>query len=195
MSVVGYLRDVAEPENYFEIFAGRVSVGRADSNDIKLASRSVSSHHAELEIEPSARPSKMVVTDLGSRNATFVNEVRLLGSSRAVAFGDVLRFGYDTVTYRLVQELEGPRGQAPAAICPLLVARWCYVCLCVCVLTERMRCRRLCRVAAAGRKDTAARAAACGHAVGRGRRHEQVNGVRDVAAAILKSPIIVNLLH
>jgi pSer/pThr/pTyr-binding forkhead associated (FHA) protein len=129
MSVVGYLRDVAEPENYFEIFAGRVSVGRADSNDIKLTSRSVSSHHAELEIEPSARPPKMVVTDLGSRNATFVNEVRLLGSSRAVAFGDVVRFGYDTVTYRLVQELEGPRGQAPAAICPLLVFRWC-----VCVL-------------------------------------------------------------
>lgn len=132
MSVVGYLRDVAEPENYFEIFAGRVSVGRADSNDIKLTSRSVSSHHAELEIEPSARPPKMVVTDLGSRNATFVNEVRLLGSSRAVAFGDVVRFGYDTVTYRLVQELEGPRGQALAAICPLLVVRWCCVSLVVC---------------------------------------------------------------
>jgi len=118
MSVVGYLRDVSEPENYFEIYAGRVAVGRAESNDIKLASRSVSSHHAEIEIEPSSRPPKMVVTDLGSRNATFVNEVRLLGSSRAVAWGDVVRFGYDSVTYRLVQELEGPKGKAPADACP-----------------------------------------------------------------------------
>jgi hypothetical protein len=114
MSVVGYLRDVSEPENYFEVFAGRVTVGRAESNDIKISSRSVSSHHAEIEIEPSARPPKMVVTDLGSRNATFVNEVRLLGSSRAVAWGDVVRFGYDTVTYRLVQELEGPKGLMPS---------------------------------------------------------------------------------
>jgi len=114
MSVVGYLRDVADPGNYFEIFAGRVTVGRAESNDIKIASRSVSSHHAELEIEPSARPPKMVVTDMGSRNATFVNEVRLLGSNRPVSWGDVVRFGYDTVTYRLVQDLDVPgRGKTP----------------------------------------------------------------------------------
>jgi pSer/pThr/pTyr-binding forkhead associated (FHA) protein len=110
MSVVGYLRDVSEPENYFEVYAGRVTVGRADSNDIKIASRSVSSNHAEIEIEPSARPPKMLVTDLGSRNATFVNDVRLLGSSRAISWNDAIRFGYDTVTYRLVQELEEQQG-------------------------------------------------------------------------------------
>ena len=104
--IAGYLRDVAEPDNYHEVFVGRTTIGRAEGNDIKITSRSVSSHHAEIEIDEKGRPPKMVVTDLGSRNATFVNEVRLLGSNRVVSWGDVVRFGYDSVTYRLVKELD-----------------------------------------------------------------------------------------
>ena len=113
MSVVGYLVDVSDPTNYHEVFAGRVSVGRAESNDIKIASRSVSSHHAELELDPATRKPKDgigQVTDLGSRNATFVNEVRVLNSSVKVEWGAVLRFGYDNTTYRLLQELDEPKG-------------------------------------------------------------------------------------
>ena len=45
--VAGYLRDVAEPDNYHEVFVGRTTIGRAEGNDIKITSRSVSSHHAD----------------------------------------------------------------------------------------------------------------------------------------------------
>jgi len=119
MSVVGYLVDVSDPTNYHEVFAGRVSVGRAESNDIKIASRSVSSHHAEIELDPAARKPKDgigQVADLGSRNATFVNEVRVLNSSAKIEWGAVLRFGYDNTTYRLVQELDEPKGATRACL-------------------------------------------------------------------------------
>jgi len=91
MSVEGYLRDVSEPENYFEVYAGRVTVGRADSNDIKIASRSVSSNHAEIEIEPSVRPSKMLVTDLrpaGLRHGLFFSSHILLFFVKKINKGD-----------------------------------------------------------------------------------------------------------
>ena len=55
--------------------------------------------------------SKLVVTDVGpegegSRNATFLNEVRLQNGSQQFEWGDCIRFGYDTVTYRIVKDLE-----------------------------------------------------------------------------------------
>uniref|UniRef100_A0A7S4KWU3 FHA domain-containing protein n=1 Tax=Guillardia theta TaxID=55529 RepID=A0A7S4KWU3_GUITH len=106
MSVVGYLKDVSEPENYHELYEGRTTVGRADGNDIKILSRSVSGQHAALEIDLSTRPPRMVLQDLGSRNATFLNDIRLVSVSRPFEWNDTVRFGYDTCTYRLVETLE-----------------------------------------------------------------------------------------
>jgi len=106
MSVVGYLKDVSEPENYHELYEGKTTVGRAEGNDIKILSRSVSGQHAALEIDLSTRPPRMVLQDLGSRNATFLNDIRLVSVSRPFEWNDTVRFGYDTCTYRLVETLE-----------------------------------------------------------------------------------------
>eukprot|EP00960_Hanusia_phi_P037917 753191-Hanusia_phi.AAC.2 len=48
----------------------------------------------------------MVLQDLGSRNATFLNDIRLVSVSRPFEWNDTVRFGYDTCTYRLVETLE-----------------------------------------------------------------------------------------
>jgi hypothetical protein len=75
MSVIGFLRDVKTLEDVFELIDGRNSVGRGDGNEIKISSRSVSNNHAVIEIDVSQRQFYMAVKDLGSRNATWVNEV------------------------------------------------------------------------------------------------------------------------
>ena len=75
MSVVGYLRDVKTFEDVYELVDGKNSVGRGDGNEIKISSRSVSNNHAVIEVDVSQRQFYMVVKDLGSRNATWVNEV------------------------------------------------------------------------------------------------------------------------
>lgn len=77
MSVIGYLRDIKTLEDVFELVDGKNSVGRGDGNEIKISSRSVSNNHAVIEIDISQRQFYMAVKDLGSRNATWVNEVSL----------------------------------------------------------------------------------------------------------------------
>mmetsp|Transcript_52168 Transcript_52168/g.127391 ORF Transcript_52168/g.127391 Transcript_52168/m.127391 type:complete len:103 (-) Transcript_52168:11-319(-) len=101
MSVVGYLKDVNDSENIYEVTDGRLTIGRGEGNDVKIASRSVSNRHAELEMDLSQRQPKILIHDLGSRNATFVNEVRVMGTTKVIKWGDVLRFGYDQAAYRL----------------------------------------------------------------------------------------------
>lgn len=46
---------------------------------------------------------RILLRDLGSRNATFVNDIRVMGTSKTIKWGDVLRFGYDRPAYRLVK--------------------------------------------------------------------------------------------
>jgi adenylate cyclase len=62
-------------------------LGRAPGNDLVLQSVRVSSHHAAIE----PRGDAWVVRDLGSRNGTFVNGVRV--AEVALAEGDVLHVG------------------------------------------------------------------------------------------------------
>jgi len=73
-----------------ETRAGRLSLGRAEDNDVSLsgdAFPSISSHHALL-VE---RGAELWVEDQGSRNGTFVNEVRV--ERQALKAGDVLQLG------------------------------------------------------------------------------------------------------
>lgn len=39
MSIVGYLKDVNDAENLYEIMAGTLTIGRGEGNDVKIASR------------------------------------------------------------------------------------------------------------------------------------------------------------
>jgi hypothetical protein len=67
--------------------SGKVTVGRAEDNDLVLANPEVSRHHARLE--PDGKGWRAV--DLGSTNGTWVNGVRLDAAS--IAVGDEVAFG------------------------------------------------------------------------------------------------------
>jgi len=101
--VVGYLRDVNDGDNLYEVPEGRISIGRAEGSHIRLEDKSVSGVQAEIDINLASRPPKITLHDLGSRNGTFVNEVRVMGTSKGIKWGDVIRFGYDKKTYRLIK--------------------------------------------------------------------------------------------
>jgi len=62
-------------------------VGRDDECSVKLAGPDISRRHARLHCEGS----DIVVTDLGSRNGTFVNGSRI--KSASIGLHDVVRFG------------------------------------------------------------------------------------------------------
>lgn len=64
------------------------TIGRDPTNDIVLADRSVSGHHAVIQ----RLDAEWVLTDLQSRNGTVVNGDLLSGDSSITA-GDVVQFG------------------------------------------------------------------------------------------------------
>src|SRR5262245_38663211 len=64
-----------------------ISIGRDDSNDICIDSRSVSRRHCVIE----RKESQLVIRDLDSRNGTFVNDVPV--KERALQKGDQISIG------------------------------------------------------------------------------------------------------
>jgi pSer/pThr/pTyr-binding forkhead associated (FHA) protein/NADPH-dependent 2,4-dienoyl-CoA reductase/sulfur reductase-like enzyme len=64
------------------------NIGRHPDNDIVLADEYVSSHHAQVRLETSA----FMVSDTGSRNGTFLNDVPVI-SAAPLRQGDVIRVG------------------------------------------------------------------------------------------------------
>jgi hypothetical protein len=73
-----------------------LTVGRASNNAVVLADDTVSWHHAQMWVEGGAP----WVRDLGSRNGTFVNDERIVGSAR-LPEGAVVRVGASaTLTVR-----------------------------------------------------------------------------------------------
>jgi pSer/pThr/pTyr-binding forkhead associated (FHA) protein/S1-C subfamily serine protease len=66
-----------------------LTVGRAEQSDLAIDDDTVSSSHARLE--PNAASQRVIVTDLGSSNGTFLNDSRI--SSGRAQPGDLLRFG------------------------------------------------------------------------------------------------------
>ena len=73
-----------------ELEDGKYRVGRDDRAEIIIPNPTVSSRHAELEI----RGDHVTVRDLGSSNGTFINGVRLEGSSaNNVTASDDIQFG------------------------------------------------------------------------------------------------------
>lgn len=90
-------------------FEGVVLIGRADSNDVSIQHTSISKLHARLR---DFDEDGFTVEDAGSRNGTFVNQVRVDAPTR-VRCGDVLCFGRRAFrvrrTDRLTSALSGPR--------------------------------------------------------------------------------------
>lgn len=65
-----------------------LTIGRSSSCDLVLPDSSVSRHHAEIRL----RAEGGVLSDLGSRNGTYINGQRVVGSC-AIQPGDVIRIG------------------------------------------------------------------------------------------------------
>lgn len=87
-------------------------VGRSSECNVRLKSKSISSRHALLEYREEKHALSDArtgirkffdVTDLNSRNGTFINEERIQNDVARLTFGDVIRFGYDFVSYRVVE--------------------------------------------------------------------------------------------
>lgn len=87
----------------------RVTIGRHESNDLQLDSRTVSNYHAEILCESGA----LTLRDLGSTNGTFLNERRV--QSEAIHEGDHLRMGNHHVT---VDRAGGEPASEPAPATP-----------------------------------------------------------------------------
>jgi len=71
-----------------------VVIGRSPSCDLPVPSQRVSRRHAWVHREGI----RFAVSDLGSRNGTFVNEVRVVGS-RVLQPGDRIGVGDNVITY------------------------------------------------------------------------------------------------
>ena len=79
----------------------RVTIGRHESNDLQLASRTVSNFHAEIVSENG----RLLARDLGSTNGTHVNEHPI--DSERVNTGDQIRVGNHVMTLQL-KAVDGP---------------------------------------------------------------------------------------
>ncbi|MGH9838245.1 MAG: DUF3616 domain-containing protein [Blastocatellia bacterium] len=80
-------RDLAGPET---------RIGKGPSNEIILADASVSGTHAMI----SFAGGRFTISDLGSRNGTLLNEVRIV-EPRPLQHGDLIKMGHCTITFRL----------------------------------------------------------------------------------------------
>lgn len=71
-------------------------IGKGQQNEIVLIDPSVSSTHAMISFADGV----YTLSDLGSRNGTFVNEARVT-ESRKLQHGDLIKMGHCVITFRL----------------------------------------------------------------------------------------------
>ena len=76
-------------------FNGRVVVGTVEGCDFKFFDASISSRHAELNVDPQGR---FRITDLGSTNGTYVNDKKI--ASIELVDGDNIRLGRTTFRFK-----------------------------------------------------------------------------------------------
>ena len=88
-----YLRQESEGEGGFLRLGEMNLLGRAADNTVRLTDRAVSAYHARLSFQSG----QWWLEDLGSRNGTSVNHLRLEGPL-VVTYGDVIQLGGTTFT-------------------------------------------------------------------------------------------------
>jgi len=97
-------------ENYagrvYKLVLEKTTVGRGDQNTLVIHDSSLSSNHCEILMNGP----EVIVRDLGSRNGTFVNGVKLSNQQCQLKSGQTVRFG--VVEARL--ELDSPSSEDTA---------------------------------------------------------------------------------
>ena len=91
---------------FVELTAARLTIGRVAGNDLQLDDQKVSRHHAVIEVHER----QAVLRDLGSRNGTYVDGVRLSGA-HVLSGGERLRFGDQQLRVQAGPDA-GPRAAA-----------------------------------------------------------------------------------
>jgi len=86
----------------YELALEKTTVGRSDQNTLVISDSSLSAVHCEILLNGP----EVIVRDLGSRNGTFVNGVKLTNQQSQLKSGQTVRFG--SVEARL--ELDGDGG-------------------------------------------------------------------------------------
>lgn len=89
---------LAEDGTAHELGARRVRIGSHPDNDVVLDDRSVSRHHARLEVD--GRGYRLL--DCESKNGTFINDTRI--QEAWIEDGAVLQFGETTLRFELRKE-------------------------------------------------------------------------------------------
>lgn len=85
-----------------EIGQTETQMGKGPRNDIVIADPAVSTAHARIQ----GNGSTYTITDLGSRNGTFVNSERLTVAARELHHGDIIGIGLSKLTFRLTDHSE-----------------------------------------------------------------------------------------
>lgn len=73
----------------YEFAVEKTTVGRGDHNTLTIHDSSVSHSHAEVLVFGT----EVIVRDLGSKNGTFINGVRVHGEQRPLLDGQTVEFG------------------------------------------------------------------------------------------------------
>jgi len=89
---------------------GPITIGRAPDNAIAIDNVAVSTHHARIEIQQG----RMVLSDLGSLNGTFVNSQRV--NSATLKDGDVISIGKHSIQVDEMDRMELTRADVAQAM-------------------------------------------------------------------------------
>ncbi len=114
------LRPGKPDEQVFELGDGVVTIGRTKNNDVYVLHKSLSRTHARLTIDGEVA----VLEDLGSKNGTFVDGVRIdrreLRGGHYIKCGDVV-FSYAPRSGTTIPAPPGPAGAEPTIGTPTVV--------------------------------------------------------------------------
>lgn len=83
-----------EPIGEFDLPVGRTVIGRTSDNDLQIASKFISRHHAQVSTKADA----CMLEDLNSTNGMFIDDARI--KRRKLVDGDVIQLGEHKLIYR-----------------------------------------------------------------------------------------------
>jgi class 3 adenylate cyclase/pSer/pThr/pTyr-binding forkhead associated (FHA) protein len=89
-------------EKTYQLQEGQNTIGRAYDNLILIDHPSISRYHAWIEVNSV----DVIIKDLGSRNFTFVNEVKI--EQTTLKDSDSIRFGSQEFIFRVVEQKQPP---------------------------------------------------------------------------------------